>query len=209
MVPSCCFYADDIMIYYTSRKSNLQNLKSLFTRYVMASGQCVSPDKSTIFYGAISHARRIRLAQSIGFSLGFMPFMYLGVLVFKGRPKKIHFQSIVDRINCRLTSWKVVLLSFPDRAWLIMYVIHSMIIYSIITYSWPSFLLKELEMWFKNLCGLQILTRRKFSQFPGVMFVDLKLCQDFMHSKNSWALILSDRVLRGSGCFKHHISSSH
>lgn len=104
MLHSNCLHADDIMIYYNVRKSNLQCLKILFARYVSYSEQCVSPAKSTIFYGVMLQSRKNDLAHFNGFSLDSMNFMYLGIPIFRGKPKRIHFQYIFDKIKNRLAS---------------------------------------------------------------------------------------------------------
>lgn len=67
-IPSHCCYADEIMVYCTSRKKNLQHLKELFISYAIYSGQHVSAANSTIFCGAMLHDRMKVLAHFIGFS---------------------------------------------------------------------------------------------------------------------------------------------
>lgn len=87
--------------------------------------------------------------------------MYLGIPIFKGKPKKIHFQTLVDKIKNKLVSWKAILLSYVGRARLIHSVLQSMLVYSITTYSWPSSLIKELEVWFINFLWSRDVSKRK------------------------------------------------
>ncbi|GAU21095.1 hypothetical protein TSUD_10120 [Trifolium subterraneum] len=49
----------------------------------MASGQIVNANKSTIYSGSISHARLLHIAAFLGFNIGSLPFVYLGVPIFK------------------------------------------------------------------------------------------------------------------------------
>ncbi|KAI5440148.1 hypothetical protein KIW84_025481 [Lathyrus oleraceus] len=127
--------AEDVLSRQITKQSNLQHLTNLFTRYANVAGQWVKPSKLTIFCGAMHQARKIRLAKFVGFPMGFMSFMYLGVPVFRGTPKKIYFQALVGKTKCKLASWKDVLLSNVGKAQLIQYVIHNMIVYSITTYT--------------------------------------------------------------------------
>lgn len=55
----------------------------------------------------------------LGFSIGTLPFTYLGAPIFKGRPKKIHFQHIADRVRIKLANWKAALLSIAGRVQLV------------------------------------------------------------------------------------------
>ncbi|XP_058742495.1 uncharacterized protein LOC131614988 [Vicia villosa] len=227
-IPSYCFYADDIMVYCTGRKKNLQHLKEIFISYAIYSGQHVSAGKSTIFCGAMSQDMMQVLAQSIGFSTGSLPFMYLGIPIFKGRPKKIHFQSLVDKIKNKLAAWKAILLSYAGRAQLIRFVLHSMLVYSITTHSLPSSLIKELEAWFRNFLWSRDVSKRKLVHVAwhkvcrpvseGGLNIrslatlndasNLKLCWDLLQSSDPRAIILRARVLRGNKCINHHIHSS-
>lgn len=151
------------MIYCTGRQSNLQHLTSLFTRYANVAGQWVKPSKLTICCGAMHQARKIRIAKFVGFPMGFMSFMYLGVPVFRGTPKKIYFQALVDKTKCKLAFWKDVLLSNVGKTQIIQYVIHNMMVYSITTYSWPLTLMKEFEIWFKNFVWSRDISKRRLT----------------------------------------------
>lgn len=128
--PTHVFYADDIMIFCRSSKQNLLNLMNLFRAYGEASGQLISADKCR-FYTGTSQSRRLGLlADILGFHSGQLPFTYLGVPIFRGRPRKSHLQPIADRIKAKLASWKGSLLSIMGRVQLVKSIIHGMLIYS-------------------------------------------------------------------------------
>jgi hypothetical protein len=110
----------------------------------------VNFDKSKLYTGAMSIARRNLLAQLSGFSVGTIPFQYLGCPIFQGKPKGIHFQPIVDRIKVKLATWKGVLLSIMGRIQLVKSIVHGMLVYSFHIYRWPVSLLKRLDRWIKN-----------------------------------------------------------
>lgn len=98
-IPSYSLYADDIMIFCKGKISSVQTLMQLFTSYALASGEVINPSKSTVFYGSISTARINQITELIGFNKGTLPFVYLGVPIFKGKPKRSHLQPIADNIN--------------------------------------------------------------------------------------------------------------
>jgi hypothetical protein len=148
-VPSHCLYADDIMLFCNGKMSSLNALKDLFVRYANCSGQVINAAKSTIYSGGISQARLINIVTVFGFKVG-SPFNYLGVPIFKGRPKARYFYQIADKIKNKLSAWKASLLSIAGRVQLVKSVVQSMAIYSITIYSWPIYILKSIETWTRN-----------------------------------------------------------
>jgi hypothetical protein len=103
-IPSHCFYADDIMIYCKGNFDGLQALQHLFTRYADSAGQVISARKSTIYAGGISQNRLQNIVNLLGFEIGTLPFNYLGVPIFRGKPKTIHLQPIADKVKAKLAA---------------------------------------------------------------------------------------------------------
>jgi len=96
--PTHVLYADDIMIFCTGLKKNIRELISIFNKYSAVSGQIVNNSKSRFFTGSMSVTRINMIANLLGFSVGTVPFLYLGCPIFQGKPKVIHFRSITDKI---------------------------------------------------------------------------------------------------------------
>lgn len=227
-VPSHSLYADDIMIFCKGRVSSIQALMDLFNAYALASGQIINPAKSTVYYGSISTTRIDHISQFIGFNKGSLPFVYLGVPIFKGKPKKSHLQPIADKIKIKLSAWKASLLSMAGRVILVKSVIQGMLIHSISIYSWPKQLLKEMETWIRNFIWSGDVAKRKLVTVSwrktckpilegglGIRSLctlnesaNLKLCWDFINSSEDWARLLRSKVLRGRRAISHHIYSS-
>ncbi|MCI10142.1 RNA-directed DNA polymerase (Reverse transcriptase), partial [Trifolium medium] len=209
-VPSHCLYADDIMVFCRGKLSCLQALKNLFTDYANCSGQVINASKSTIYSGGISQVRLTQIVNLIGFNIGSLPFTYLGVPIFKGRPKARYFIPIADKIKSKLSAWKASLLSIAGRAQLVKSVIQSMLVYSISIYSWPVALLKTIEGWTRNFIWSGDIAQTKLvtvswkkvcapSEEGGLGLrslistneaANLKLCWDLLHSNEDWAAIL-------------------
>lgn len=149
-VPSHVPYADDVLIFFRGTKKNLDNLMSLFRLYSEASGQVISSDKSQYFTGSINKSRLANLTRNLGFRVGQLPFVYLGVPIFKGKPRKAYFMPIADRIKAKLASWKGSMLSIMERVELVKSVVQGFLIYSFQIYSWPLLLIKQLDQWIRN-----------------------------------------------------------
>lgn len=154
-------YADDVMIFCKGKLTSVEALKDLFNKYAECSGQYINPAKSTTFSGSISRGRLSHIVNLLGFNFGQLPFNYLGVPIFKGKPKASHLQSIADRIRLKLNSWHASLLSISGRTLLVKSVIHSMLTHSMAVYSWPVSLLKEIEKWTRNFIWSGNIEKRK------------------------------------------------
>jgi mannosylglycoprotein endo-beta-mannosidase len=227
-VPSHSFYADDLLIFCKGYLSGLRALKDLFETYALASGQVINNLKSTIIAGAIAPRRLDDIIQLLQFNTGSLPFNYLGVPIFKGRPKVIHLQPIADKVKLKLAAWKASLLSIAGRVQLVRSVIQSMLTYSISLYSWPISLLRDLERCIRNFIWSGDINKRKLvtvawhkicrpltqgglnlrSLIRLNSACNLKLCWKFFNSQSSWAILLRARVWRHKRIIQHHISSS-
>ncbi|CAI8601996.1 unnamed protein product [Vicia faba] len=123
VVPSHTSYADDIMLSTKGNRSSLDANANLFQQYADFSGQVCNTSKSILYAGSRSVARHGMLANRISSTMGQIPFIYLGVPIFKGRPKKAYLQPIADIIKGKLTAWKASLLSIAGRIQLVRSVI--------------------------------------------------------------------------------------
>ena len=118
-LPTHILYANDVFICCVGSRKNIICLLKVFAAYAEVSGQLVNFDKSKLFTGAMTIARKNMLAQLSGFTLGTTPFHYLGCPIFQGKPKCIHFQQTVDRIKVKLATWKGILLFIVGRIQLV------------------------------------------------------------------------------------------
>lgn len=122
----------------------------LCIHYSDISGQVINRTKSRIFTGAMNGARVIMLAGLLGFTVGTIPFNYLGYPIFKGKPKTPYFHGISDKIEAIMSTWKGTVLSIMGRIQLVKSIIHGMLVYSFHVYMWPHRLLRLLDSCIKN-----------------------------------------------------------
>lgn len=102
-----------------------------FTFYGSLTSQVVNWAKSFIYSGieVLFASQRVLLGWS-DIQYGALPFSYLGVPLFKGRPSIRHNRPVVNGILHQFDSWTGRLLSFPSRACLINYVTTSKFFYT-------------------------------------------------------------------------------
>lgn len=99
----------------------------------------------------------------MGIPIGRIPFTYMGVPIFRGRPQASYFQPIVDKIRVRLSSWMGSILSMAGRLQLLKSVFNSMLVYNFQVYEWPISLLRRLELvYVETTCALALLIREVF-----------------------------------------------
>lgn len=216
------------MIFCRGTRKNLRALIELFKLYGEASGQIISLNKCTFYSGAIPDWRLHSIANVLGVSAGRLPFTYLGVPIFKGKPKRAHLLPIADKIKLKLATWKGSLLSIMGRVQLVKSVIHGMLLYSFQIYPWPVSLLSTIDTWIRNfiwsgdintrklvtvawhqICkpaaegGLGLRSIRKINEAA-----TLKLCWDFLSVNSDWACFLRARFLKNGFPVQHYVKSS-
>lgn len=79
----------------------------LFELYGQYSGQVVNVFKSKFYFGALSLSRAQTITSITSFSHGTIPFNYLGVLLFIGKPKVSYLRHIVDKFKLNSVLGKV------------------------------------------------------------------------------------------------------
>ena len=150
LMPSHAFFADDLMVFCKGNKRSFLNLMALFRLYGDIFGQHLSPNKCCFYHGPITRARSQLLSSWLGFNAGSIPFTYLGVPIFLGKPRKSHLQPIAVKIINKLATWKGLLLSYMGRVQLVQSVIQGMTLHSFMVYPWPISLLKNLDAAIRN-----------------------------------------------------------
>ncbi|KAL8497908.1 hypothetical protein ACS0TY_021308 [Phlomoides rotata] len=89
--PTYLLYADDILIFYAASRANTHRLKFILDRYANISGQVFNPAKSKLYFGKHVPTHNHRYVRFIlGIGLRELPFIYLGVPLFRGVPKALH-----------------------------------------------------------------------------------------------------------------------
>lgn len=126
-----------------------------------------------------------------------LPFTYLGVPLFKGRPFNTCLRSIADEVFAQFDNLKGRSLSFAGRACLINFVITLIFVHSFIVYKWPIDLFKHLNQAIRNFLWIcSISSKKLFTVFwwicctlikdEGLGFKDLVLLNQALLSKLAW-----------------------
>jgi len=226
-VPSHILYADYIMLFCKGNSESIKSIHDLINRYAAISSQNINQTKSILYTGAMIDQRQSHTASLLGFSIGTLPFLYLGVPMFKDKPKSRDFQFIADKIRLKLAAWKASLLSISGRNSNGKISYRSMMMHTILIYSWPVSIIKYIEKWIRNFIWSGDVNKRKMvtvSWFKccnptsegglGIRSLsklneatNVKLCWDMINSEEQWYKLIRSRVLRGDRQIQHHIYS--
>lgn len=226
--PSHMLYANDVLVFCKGNKTGLDALMHLFQEYGSASSQYLTPSKCRFYSSSISVVKSSRIANALGFSASSLPFSYLGVSIFKGKPRRSHLQPITDRILSKFSYWKGSILSLMGRVKLVKPVIQIMLLYNFQVYLWPYSLLKVLDkkirnfIWsgdpnVKKICTVSgnKLCRPALEGGLGVKSLKnlneaalLKLTFEMMASNTEWASFLRCRFLHHRKPAVNYVKSS-
>lgn len=226
--PSHVLYADDVLAFCKRNKIGLEALMNLLKDYAQASGEHLNFSKCKFYSGNLSPAKSFKISSILGFSSSAMPFLYLSVPIFEGKPRRIFLQPIADKILSKFSYWKCSLLSLMGRVELVKSIIQIMLLHSFYVYLWPASLLKILDKKIRNFIGSGDPNMNKICTVAwnnlclpaskgglGVKSIKtlneaalLLLTFDLIASKKDWAEFLKNRFLQHRQPATNYVKSS-
>ncbi|GKA24778.1 RNA-directed DNA polymerase, eukaryota, partial [Tanacetum coccineum] len=139
------FYADDVIFMGQWSESNIHTIVLALDCFYKASGLRLNLHKSKLIGIAVEDELVSRAALKMGCSTLKSPFSYLGITVGGSMSRIKAWDDIVEKLQARLSKWKMNTLSTGGRLTLIKSVLGSTPIYYMSMYKVPSQVLKYLE----------------------------------------------------------------
>ncbi|KAK9275492.1 hypothetical protein L1049_022759 [Liquidambar formosana] len=203
LAPTHLLYADDVLIFCRGSMFCINNVLDLLDKYGLNSGQIVNRAKSKVLLGKAALHRSQQILVATGMQSESFPFTYLGVPLFKGKPKRKFLQPIADKIRSKLEGWQGHFLSIAGRIQLVQSVIIPMLLHTMAVYIWPSSLLKEMQQWIRNFIWASSTSKRKLvfinwdlvcspKSEGGLGLRNLKAINQAAILKLGWFIITSD-----------------
>ncbi|GJX99709.1 RNA-directed DNA polymerase, eukaryota [Tanacetum coccineum] len=174
------FYADDAMFIGEWSEQNLHNIVKVLNCFHLASGLKINIAKSQVLGVGVSQNVVLQAANRIGCAVLNTPFRYLGVTVGECMSRKSAWVGLVNKLQARLSKWKVKTLSIGGRLTLLKSVLGASPIYYMSIFKVPKGVLKTMES-----------IRSKF--FNGVDSSDRKI------SWVAWDNVLASKLNGGLG----------
>ena len=138
-------YVDDALFIGVWSKQNMENLVGILHCYYLASGLRLNLGKSNLFGVGVSFTEVERLALLIGCGAAKFPFTYLGLPVGANMSRVKSWDSLMEKFNRRLSSWKVNSLSIGGRSVLLKAVLGALGIYYMSLFVLPVAVAKKME----------------------------------------------------------------
>ncbi|KAK3221824.1 hypothetical protein Dsin_008849 [Dipteronia sinensis] len=198
--PTHLLYVDDVLIFCRGTVRNLRRVVHAFRVYDSISGQLVNWSKSSIFFGfSVSPARISSLQSLVGMQIGRLSFYYLGVPLFRGKPRKSVLMPIADKILSKFDKWKGKSLSLAGKATLIRSAITGSFVHPFMVYKWPISLIQMVTKKIKNFLWISSCEENWNSccrpyAFGGLGLKDLALLNDSLLRRLTWKFITSNNI---------------
>ncbi|XP_071741010.1 uncharacterized protein [Rutidosis leptorrhynchoides] len=123
---SRCFFADDVLFVGEWNDNNARTLLAVLACFFAVSGLKINLSKSSVYGVGISTQESSRMAAIMGCAPCSLPFKFLGLPVGQNMNREVGWEYIIKKVQKRLSSWKVNLLSFGGRLTLIKSVMGSL-----------------------------------------------------------------------------------
>ncbi|CAN0880875.1 Putative ribonuclease H protein At1g65750 [Linum grandiflorum] len=110
------FYADDLILFGEASSRQVEVTLRCLSAFSAASGQAVSIEKSIVYFSQnVDRGLKASLARHLGFPITQDLGKYLGVPSIHGRLRRGIYQDVLDRMDRKLSGWKVKSLSLAGR----------------------------------------------------------------------------------------------
>lgn len=139
-----CF-ADDLMVFLDGSRRSIEETLLLFDEYAAVSGLVISQHKSTIFLAGVKQETKTTFATLFPFAQGELSVRYLGLPLLSKRMCNADYETLIDRIRMRMSSWTTRHLSYAGRQQLLKAVIIGIVIFWIQAFRLPSQCIKRIE----------------------------------------------------------------
>ncbi|XP_075087887.1 uncharacterized protein LOC107829334 [Nicotiana tabacum] len=112
-------FVDDLLLFARGDSEYVERLHACFTTFSAASGLQANLTKSAVYCGGMAHREKEAIVQQLGYSLGELPFKYLGVPLDTKNLTMVQWQSLIAKIVAKISSWTANKLSYARRIQLI------------------------------------------------------------------------------------------
>ncbi|KAK9944849.1 hypothetical protein M0R45_010396 [Rubus argutus] len=140
------FFADDLMLFAEASQEQADTLKLCLDIFCSLSGQSVSYDKSLIYCSPNTTSDlAVDISNTCGSPLTSDLGKYLGMPLVHSRVTKYTYASLLEKAQCRLSSWKCKTLRMAGRLTLIQSVTAAIPIYTMQTAKLPMSICNKLD----------------------------------------------------------------
>lgn len=93
------------MIFSDGRVRSMESILKIFEDFGKMSGLKINLQKSTLFLGGFSEARRGNIVRQFPLICGTLPVRYLGLPLLTKRMSRMDYAPLIEKIKQRISSW--------------------------------------------------------------------------------------------------------
>nr|GEV44813.1 RNA-directed DNA polymerase, eukaryota [Tanacetum cinerariifolium] len=139
------FYANDVIFVGNWSDENIKSLMLVLDVFKRASGLKINLNKSKIIGINVEGHKVKQAANKLGCLILSCPFSYLGSKVSVSMSRIQDWREVIEKVNLRLSKWKMKCLSIGGRLTLLKSVLGAMPIFNMSIFKVPTKVLKLLE----------------------------------------------------------------
>ncbi|KAK9669048.1 hypothetical protein RND81_13G105400 [Saponaria officinalis] len=143
-------FADDLLIFTRGDFPSVMAVVQCPHSFAKCSGLVANPDKTHIYFGGVDVRVQHLILSSTRFSVGTLPFKYLGLPLSGSRLKVCQFQSLVDKFARKIHHWTSTHLSHAGKLRLIDSILYSNLVYWCSVFKLPLGVVHKLEACSRN-----------------------------------------------------------
>jgi len=156
-------FVDDNMVFGHPSVQEARSLKSILTDFSEASGALINKVKSQIFFFNTPPTTQKAIARILGFSIATLPSKYLGSPLFAMALKHSSWNSLLEKLEARLSLWTHRALNMASWLVLIKVVLQSMPLYLFSILAAPKWVLKAIKQLQRNFLWGRMGPNRKWA----------------------------------------------
>ncbi|KAJ4812133.1 RNA-directed DNA polymerase (reverse transcriptase)-related family protein [Rhynchospora pubera] len=149
--PFCVLqYADDTLIFATTKGKSLQTLKLLLDLFSLVSGLNLNLAKSSFTPFNLSSLETDQVKLILHCEASSLPLPYLGLPLTANRPTKENYLQLIEKLESKLAGWKNKLLSRAGRITLVSSVLSAIPIFFMSVFRLHVWVLKAIDKLRRN-----------------------------------------------------------
>ncbi|VFQ69024.1 unnamed protein product [Cuscuta campestris] len=149
--PCHVLYADDIILFTKADSRNLLRLRELLSLFMKASGQEINYSKSqVIVHERMKAEQQNQIRKILSIRCHTKEFTYLGSNIVKGKLRKVHCKTLVEKFEKKINAWYSKKLNQMGRLILIKHVLSSIPLHLMAAQRIPKSILKSLNRLMAN-----------------------------------------------------------